>query len=146
VNRTSSYRRLAATAARAAAVLALVGLAGCTKIAAVKSPLTYVAQQLPQRVWVIRAHNDSVLELFQPRTQEDTLIGFVGGTYTEIPIHDVKQVRAQQPARVRTALLSAGISGAVIVEYARLTGGGGNGAAILQGTDTCFCDFDDICC
>ena len=145
MNPLACYRRLTATAARAA-VLALAGSAGCTKIAAVRSPLSYVAQQLPQRVWVIRAHNDSMVELFQPRTEEDTLIGFVGGSYTEIPIHDVKQVRAEQPARVRTALLSAGISGAVIVEYARLTGGGGNGAQIPIGSEGCYCDFDDVCC
>jgi hypothetical protein len=132
-----------------------VGIVACSHVAAVHQPVDYVATNSPIEVWVIRRHNDSVFRMAQPRLQGDTLVGFVTPKdapanltqYAEIPVGDVRQMRARQGAPVRTGLLIAGITGGFIVAYEELVGvGGAKGQGIPPGQDGCFCDFDDICC
>ena len=125
----------------------------CTHVSAVHQPLQYLSTSQPIEVWVIRKHNDSTYRITQPRLQGDTLIGFAlpgpGSPitqYQEIPLQDVRQMRAKQAAPVRTAALVGGLTGVVVFGYAELVGGSGNGARVPIGTPNfCECEIDDIC-
>jgi len=134
-----------------ARVVGLVGLAACSQVAAVHHPVQYVAEKTPQQVWIVRRHNDSVYAMQSPRLEGDTLVGFTLPTektlaqYVEIPGMDIKQMRARQAAPIRTGALLLGLTGAFVFVYQKEVGSS-SGAALKQGDDACFCDFDDICC
>lgn len=142
-------RRTVGPAAAACAVA--LGIAACSHVSAVRQPLGYMASQNPLEVWVIRRHNDSIYRIAQPRLQGDTLIGFSlprpGDPvvkYQEIPLQDVRQMRARQSAPVRTAALIAGIGGVAFLAFRELVGGGGNGPKVAP-NNFCDCDFDEVC-
>src|SRR5689334_6619468 len=128
-----------------AAGAAMLGLAGCTHVA--PAPLGYLTTHEQKEVWIVRADNDSTVRVFSPRAENDTLMGFVGGTYEEFGKRNIKQLRAKQTAPVRTALLVIGITGATVVAFNQVFLSG-NGSAIAQGVgnNICGCDFDDVCC
>jgi hypothetical protein len=136
-----------------AAAMGLVSFAACSHVTAVNQPLNYVANKTPIEVWVVRRHNDTTYRMSQPRLQGDTLIGFISANdapatltqYAEIPIGDVRQMRAREAAPVRTGLLVAGITGTIVVAWTQLVGNG-NAPGIGPGhPGFCECDFDDIC-
>ena len=136
-----------------AAAVGLGSLVACTTMAPVPKPLQYVNNRTPVEVWVIRRHHDSLFRVSQPRLQGDTLIGFVlpqagsnGLTqYQEIPLGDVRQMRAKQPAKVRTGALVAGAVGLAVFTWTTFVHGS-NGQRLLPGSDpNCDCDFDSIC-
>ena len=144
-------RRKAGVARPWIAALGIGSLCGCTQIAAVHHPIEYVAEQSPQRVWVVRKNNDSVFAIQSPRLQGDTLVGFTlptGGSLTrcvEIPGADIKQMRAMKRAPVRTGALVVGTIGVAVFTWHTLVHGS-NGARVLPGSDPwCDCDFDSIC-
>lgn len=129
----------------------LLGLVGCSQVAAVHHPIQYVAERSPQRVWVVRRHNDSVFTIQSPRLQGDTVVGFTLPTamsltqYVEIPGADIKQMRARERSAVRTGALTAGTIGLAVFTWTQLVHGS-SGARIQQGSDpSCDCDFDSIC-
>ena len=122
-------------------------MAGCTHMAQVHKPAQYVLSETPPEVWVMLRHNDSMYRITQPRLQGDTLIGFLLprpedpiARYQEIPLTNLRQMKAKQSSKVRTAVLIAGIGGLAYFTYYEVVGGGGNGAPGF-----CECDFDDIC-
>jgi hypothetical protein len=127
--------------------MGLVSLAACSHVTAVNQPLNYVANKTPIEVWVVRRHNDTTYRMSQPRLQGDTLIGFLSPDgapptltqYAEIPIGDVRQMRAREAAPVRTGLLIAGVTGTIVVAWTQLVGNGAGNPGF------CECDFDDIC-
>jgi hypothetical protein len=128
-----------------------VSFAACSHVSAVPQPAQYMAAETPLEVWVIRRHNDSLYRIAQPRMEGDTLIGFSlprpGDPlvkYQEIPLNDVRQMRAKQSSPMRTGLLIAGIGGVAYLTYSQLVGGGGSGAKIAPG-NFCDCDFDEVC-
>jgi hypothetical protein len=130
-----------------AAAVGFMSFAACSHVAAVHQPFQYLSTRTPIEVWVIRRHNDSVYRILQPRLQGDTLIGFSlprpGDPitrYQEIPLNDVRQMRARQSSPVRTAALLGGIGGVAYVVYYEFVGGGGSGSPGF-----CECDFDDFC-
>jgi len=129
----------------------LFSVAACTHVSPVDEPLAYISTTPPPEVWVIRKHNDSTYRITQPRLQGDTLIGFAlpgpGSPmiqYEEIPLNDVRQMRAKQPDAARTVALVGGVTGVVVFSYTELVGGSGNGAPIPPGSPGHDCDFDDI--
>jgi hypothetical protein len=81
-----------------------VALVGCTKVAAVKSPAPFIETTQPQRVWVTRQNGDTA-EIGIPRVVGDTLFGFRGTSFQEIPLQSIKEVRAVQSAPARTAAI-----------------------------------------
>ncbi|HUK22548.1 MAG TPA: hypothetical protein VLV45_13455 [Gemmatimonadales bacterium] len=126
--------------------------AACTAVSSVPKPLSYLEVQQPTEVWVIRKHNDTTYRISQPRLQGDTLIGFSLPTetspmalYQEIPLTDVRQMRAKQSAPVRTAAVLVGLGTVSYVVYSQLVGGGGNGPKQGPGQIPCDCDFDEVC-
>jgi len=89
-------------------VLGVAALAACHTFGPVASPREYVAARQPHKVWVTGT-DGSVTMVEGPRVEGDTLVGFVNGAYKELPLSDVKQVAARQPARGRTrAVIIAG--------------------------------------
>ena len=108
------WRRLAA-----ATLWPLVPLAAaCSTVVTVPSPAEFVIAKAPSTVWVTKTDN-SALRLQSPRVITDTLSGFVGGEYVEIPLSSVQSMRARQAAGRRTALLVGGltVAGAAVVGF-----------------------------
>lgn len=94
----------------AATLLPLVPLAtACSTVVTVPSPAEFILLKAPSTVWVTKTDN-STLRLQSPRVITDTLSGFVGGEYVEIPLSSVQSMRARQATPGRTALLVGGIT------------------------------------
>jgi hypothetical protein len=134
-----------------AATVGLAGLAACSQVAAVHHPIQYVAERSPQRVWVVRRHNDSVFTVQSPRLQGDTLVGFTLPTavsltqYVEIPGTDIKQLRARERSPVRTGALAAGTIGLAVFTWTQLVHGSSGQRVTPLNDPNCDCDFDSIC-
>jgi hypothetical protein len=146
---TSSVRRILSYGL--AVGMGSLSFAACSHVTAVGQPFQYMSVQTPLEVWIVRRHNDSVYRITQPRLEGDTLIGFSlprpGDPlvkYQEIPLNDVRQMKAKQSSPVRTAMLIVGIGGVAYLTYSQLVGGGGTGAKLGPG-QVCDCDFDEIC-
>jgi hypothetical protein len=106
-----------------AALLPLVGLAAaCSTLVPVReTPTAFIEAHSPGAVWITKTDN-SVVVLAGPKVLGDTLGGFVGRDYVEIPLASVQSLSARRPAKGRTALLIGGISlAAGGVAYAILT-------------------------
>jgi hypothetical protein len=71
----------------------------------------------PTRVWVTRSDQSKVV-VEGPRFLDSGLVGFVNGSYQEIPAADVKQVLQRRRAGGRTgALVAVGALGAFTLAY-----------------------------
>jgi hypothetical protein len=84
------------------------------------TPLSFedVALQRPARVWVTQA-DKSVVELNGPQVFNDTLVGYIGGAFTELPATDISQVTVKRSAKGKTmALIAASILGAAALGVA----------------------------
>jgi hypothetical protein len=122
-------------------LLAALASAACKTM----KPVTFdqLNAMKPPRAWVT-SNDQSVVLVSGPQVVGDTLVGYVNGTYEEMPRAQLKQVVVQAPAGTRTALLvgviTVGLGGFV---YA-ITGSGGNGGR----TQSDFCDKhpDDPSC
>lgn len=84
------------------ALLPLIG--ACSAFVSVASPREYLSTKQPERVWVTRT-DGAVVVVNGPQVFGDSLVGFVNGEYAEMPLGQVRQLLARQPARGRTALL-----------------------------------------
>jgi len=89
-----------------AALLPLVGLAAaCSTLAPVReTPTAFITAHAPGAVVITKTDN-SVVVLAGPKVIGDTLGGFVGRDYVEIPLANVQALSARRPAKGRTALL-----------------------------------------
>ncbi len=96
-----------------AAGLLVAGLAGCHSVGAVDQPGRYIASKQPRTVWLTK-HNRSVVRVDGPRMLGDTVIGSVGGEYTEVPLSEVSRVAAMQSSQGKT-IAAALLGGAVTV-------------------------------
>jgi hypothetical protein len=94
-----------------AALLPLVGLAtACSTLAPVReTPTAFITAHEPGAVWITKTDNSVVVHA-GPKVLDDTLGGFVGRDYVEIPLSSVQSVSARRPAKGRTAPLIGGIS------------------------------------
>jgi hypothetical protein len=88
-----------------------LGLAtACSTLVPVREkPTAFIEAHSPGTVWITKTDN-SVVVLAGPKVLGDTLGGFVGRDYVEIPLSSVQSLSARLPAKGRTALLIAGIS------------------------------------
>jgi hypothetical protein len=95
-------------------------MAGCTTFGTVP-PKEFIIAKRPQQVWVFKA-DSSVVLVRGPHflSGGDTLVGLVEGSYQEMPLSDVKQVKATRQAPVRTFGLVAGSAAAIVVTAAML--------------------------
>ena len=123
-------RRIAVTA------LSLIPLAAaCTTVATL--PPQAIEAKTPSMVWVTKGDNSTVL-VQSPELRTDTLAGFVGGDYVEMPLSDVHSMRARISAPGKTRLLVGGVTLAVAAAVIVATKGGGSGAGIPE----CIGGFD----
>lgn len=92
----------------------LVTLTSCTAWKPVSmSPASYIRMHDPEAVWV-QLHDSSTLVLGRPRVFGDTLRGISAGTYRNVPLSDVAQLRAQEPSKKKTAI-AVGASAVLLV-------------------------------
>jgi hypothetical protein len=110
----------------------LVTMTGCTVMAPVAGPRQYIPTHEPSVIWVKRADAAQTIAIEGPRVIGDTLVGFVLGEYTELPLIQVQSVRARQFSRSRTTALLIGM-GALAVGLTFILSGGHGGA--LDPTD-----------
>ena len=112
---------------RTMGALIIAATLGCTTFSAVH-PREYVRSKRPPQVWVYRADSSVVLMRGPHFLAEDSLnlIGLVDGDYLELPLSEIRQVKAYRQAPFRTALVVtvgvASIAGAAI-----LVSGAGSG-------------------
>ena len=90
-----------------AALLPLIALStACTTVVPVRdAPGAYVTARAPGMVWITKA-DSSVVQLAAPKILGDTLTGFVGADYIELPLSSVQSMRARQPAPKRARAVS----------------------------------------
>ncbi len=98
---------------RLCAGLVVAAIAGCTSVEAVNQPARYIAGKQPRTVWLTKS-NRSVVKMDGPRMLGDTVIGSVGGEYTEIPLSEVTRVAAMQSSKGKT-IGAAALGGAVTI-------------------------------
>jgi hypothetical protein len=104
-----------------AATLALIAGSACKTMTPVS--LDQLSSLQPDRVWV--TDSNRVVEISKPQFVNDTLVGFLNGTYEELPRSEVQQVKMQKTATTRTVLLAVGIAAGVAGFTYAITGGGG---------------------
>ena len=81
----------------------------CSTVVPVHSPAEYIRLKTPRIVWVTKTDN-TVLRLQSPEVIADTLAGFVGGEYVDMPLSSVQSMHARQAAPGRTVLLVRGLT------------------------------------
>jgi hypothetical protein len=124
-----------------AAVMPLIPLAtGCTSVATVRRPAQFIASKAPRVVWVTTADNGQVA-LLSPRVSADTLGGLAGGVhYVEMPLSNVRSMRARQPAPRRTLLLVGGLTlGVAVLAQTVGRGAGSSPTVCLDPADPLLC-------
>jgi hypothetical protein len=91
---------------------------GCTSVRPVLAPDRFIPQQRPELVWVLNERGD-VVPLAQPRVETDSLFGTWEGLGEPVAMKlgDVREVRARQPDRTKTALLVAALVGGAGLVY-----------------------------
>ena len=112
--------------------LLLLVLGACKTTSTIGYPAEYVATKAPGHVSVTQADN-TVVDLYNPQIKGengDTLVGFMGktGAYFEMPLTDVKLMRAQDVSMGRTMLFAGtvAIGGALLLAKVAGTNGGAN--------------------
>jgi hypothetical protein len=109
--------------------LLLVALGACKTTNTVGYPAEYVSMKGPGHVWVTES-DKSVIELYNPQIKGengDTLVGFLGksGTYFEMPLSDVKLMRAPEISMGRTMLFAGTIAIGSALLLTQVTGTNG---------------------
>ena len=97
------------------------------------------------RAWVTLP-NQTVVEVSGPKVINDTLVGYVGGEFKEIPATDVKQIRVKEWNRGKTALVSVlGLTAFGAAAYAITSSGKsgkemGENVTCVENPDRCATD------
>jgi hypothetical protein len=112
----------------------------CTSVATVRRPAQFIASRAPQVVWVTTTDNSQVA-LLSPRVKADTLGGLAGGVhYVEMPLSNVRSMRARQPSPRRTLLLVGGLTlGAAALALSAGGGAGSSPTVCLDPADPLLC-------
>jgi len=113
------------TAVFYAAILASMAGSACKTLKPVS--LDQIGSLRPGRVWITDSSQGSApLVVNNPQFVNDTLVGFAGGTYQEIPRSHISGAKVQEPATGRTVLLVVGLTAAVGGFAYAITSSGGN--------------------
>jgi len=89
-------------------IAALLASAACHKLTTLTT--TDITAMQPSRIWVTHPdHSLDMTEVNGPRIFNDTLVGYVNGEFTELPVAGFTKMVIRQPARAKTiALFAAG--------------------------------------
>ena len=115
-----------------------LGLAGCTTVKAVPEPARFIAGTQPQKVWITQT-DGTTLQIGAPRVVGDTMFGFLGTEFQEIPMHSITEVRAVRSAPGRTVALATAFALTAGVAYYEMNKKGGSGSVNCTGNE------EDIC-
>ncbi|HUK22544.1 MAG TPA: hypothetical protein VLV45_13435 [Gemmatimonadales bacterium] len=119
---------------RLSAVLVLLGAAACTSVGPVDHPGSYISSKQPHSIWLTK-NNRSVVKVDGPRMLGDTVIGSVGGEYTEIPLTEVTRAAVEQQDKGKTIIAAtlggAALVGAMVVIFSH-SGSGSNSVTQTQ--------------
>jgi hypothetical protein len=81
----------------------LVSTAACTTVRPVASPRDFLNSKTPGKIWVT-ADKPAEYAIESPKVLADTIFGFaLNGDAVTLPVSDIKQLRASQVNKVRTA-------------------------------------------
>jgi len=117
-----------------AALLASMAGSACKTMKPVS--LDQLTALKPDKVWVKdTTQGKQMMLLTQPQFVNDTLVGFAGGNYQELPRAHIEQVQVQENATTRTVLLSVGIAAAIGGFAYAITSSGGNSIPNAQAGD-----------
>jgi hypothetical protein len=116
----------------------LLTMTGCTVMAPVAGPKEFIPVHEPSIVWVRASGSAQTIALEGPRLVGDTIVGFVEGEYTELPLAQIETMRARQFSRGRTTTLLAGMGALAVGLFFVLGGGHGSAAEGLDEDDIGF--------
>jgi hypothetical protein len=91
-----------------ALLLGTLATSACMTMKAV--PMNELVALKPNRVWVTQTDESVVLVTGPINVLGDTLVGYVAGTYAEMPASTLKQFVVKEPATTRTVLLVSTIA------------------------------------
>jgi hypothetical protein len=117
-----------------------MAIPACTTFGPV-NPKQFIISSRPQQVWLWKADSSVVLVRgphFLPGS--DTLVGVVDGAYQEIPLSEIRQVKASWSAPARTAALVVGGAGAIVITALLLKKSPTPNDSVCAHTPPCFCD------
>ena len=106
-------------------------LAGCHSFRPIQPAQVGVTREW-DRVWVTRPDRSTVV-VSAPEVRDDTLRGFIDGTYQEMPLSDAVAMEVREGAEGRTAALVIGglaVTGGVLVYF-------GNRSYVSSTAQTC---------
>lgn len=86
--------------------LLLIACTGCMTARPVQSPRDFLNQKQPGKIWVTGDGSEEIT-IESPRVLSDTIFGFLNGQAMTYPIASIKQLRAEQLHKGRTAGLVA---------------------------------------
>ena len=113
-----------------AGLLAVVAGTACYTMAPLS--LDQISVERPTRVWVTTADRSRV-EVNGPQVFGDTLVGYVGGDFRELPTGEIAQVAIKRAAKGKTmALVAASIASAALVGVAISGLGAADPAAMID--------------
>ena len=121
----------------------ILAMAGCTTFGTVP-PKEFIMAKRPQQVWVFKA-DSSVVLMRGPHflSGGDTLVGLVEGSYQEMPLSQIQQVKASRQAPMRTTALVVGGVGAIVGTVVVIKKSNSNGDLNCAAT-TAGCDISNI--
>lgn len=94
-------------------IIAVLASIGCKTM--VPMTLEEVSTIRPNRVWVTRDDRTTV-ELTGPQVFGDTIVGYIGPTFYELPTQDLQSLAVQRTSKAKTmAVVAAGIAFAGVV-------------------------------
>lgn len=89
------------------AAILIVTLASCTTWQPVSvSPTSYIRAHDPDKIW-IQLGDGSTLVFSRPRVIGDSLRGITAGAYRNVALTNVKEMRAQEYSKKKTAIVAA---------------------------------------
>ena len=112
---------------RPIAAVLLMSTVACTTIQPVARPGEYIPAKQPKFVVLTTADRPTPLVMNGPRMiAADTLVGFVAGEYTEVPLSRVRTMQAEEFSKKKTYLTAGAFVVATGLFVALLAGGSGS--------------------
>jgi hypothetical protein len=107
------------------ALALLLTMTACTSMQPVAQPREFMATRQPSVVWVSKASEPNMFALDAPKLIGDSIVGFIEGEYTEIPIPQIRTMQARQYSRGRTVAFALGAAVAAVGAFLLIQGGHG---------------------
>jgi hypothetical protein len=122
------------TIKKTVALMILVSLTACSTMQPVEQPRAFLESRTPSVIWLSKSSDRTMVAIDAPKLVGDSIVGFVEGEYTEIPLVDVKAMQARQYSRKKTTAFLIG-AGAVVVGLTFLIQGGHGANPEMDGED-----------